>query len=109
MKRVIIIAIAILLVAGLFFVCRAQVRRDRPKEGEVKTALCWACVYSEPSLDSSVWVSLNKGDTFTLTGRASRSDNGKGASYVMWEGISAGGTVGWVKANAFVPTDKYGW
>jgi len=110
MKRVIIIVTALLLVAGLFFLCRAQIRRDQPEEGETKFALCTANIYTEPDLvDSSVWASLKKGDEFTLTGKVSRSDNGKGASYTMWEGVTASGVTGWVKANAFIKTDYHGW
>jgi len=111
MKRIIIVAIAILLMAGLFFICRAQVRRDQPEEGETKFALCTAHVYEDPALTGEVEVlaSLHKGDEFTLTGRRASADNGNGARYPMWEGTTADGTVGWVKANAFTSTDYHGW
>ena len=111
MKRVIIIVTTLLLVAGLFFLCRAQVRRGQPEEGETKFALCTANIYSAPALTGEVKVlaSLKKGDEFTLTGKVSRADNGKGASYSMWEGTTADGTRGWVKANAFLETDSHGW
>ena len=107
MKRIIIIGIVIILFAGIFFTLKANAQR--PHEGDTKVALCVANVYAEPSLDSSSWVHLKKGDTFTLTGAHKNADNGKGASYTMWEGTTADGQVGWVKANAFIETDKYGW
>ena len=105
MKRTILAGFAIILFAGIFFFTRPQ----RPIEGDVKVALCTANVYTEPDLDSSVWASLKKGDTFTLTGRRASADNGKGASYTMWEGVTASGVTGWVKANAFIETDYHGW
>ena len=107
MKRVIIIGVIIILFVGIFFTLKANVQR--PHEGDTKVALCEANIYVEPSLDSSSWSHLKKGDTFTLTGAYKVADNGKGASYSMWEGRAADGTVGWVKANAFIETDKYGW
>ncbi len=107
MKHTITAVIAIFVLAGIFFILKANTQR--PKEGEVKIALCTANIYAESSLDSSVWSSLHKGDEFTLTGAHKTTDNGKGATYAMWEGTTADGTVGWVKANAFIKTDYHGW
>ena len=107
MKRVIIIGVIIILFVGIFFTLKANAQR--PHEGDVKTALCTANIYDEPSLDSSSWTHLKKGDTFTLTGEKKIADNGKGAKYSMVKGTATDGTVGWVKENAFFSTDRYGW
>ena len=106
MKRIITIGVIFVMIAGIFIF---TLNANRPHEGDTKVALCAANIYTEASLDSSVWGSLKEGDTFTLTGAHKVADNGKGARYSLWEGTTADGTIGWVKANAFIPTDKYGW
>ena len=111
MKRTIGAVLTIILVVGLFFLVHSQFLSNQPEEGNTQVALCRANVYSGPALTGEVEVlaSLHKGDEFTLTGRRASAGNGKGASYTMWEGTTASGTIGWVKANAFTETDKYGY
>ena len=107
MKRIIVIAIVFIFVASVFFFV---IHSNQPKEGDVQTSLCKANVYSNASLTGSVEIlsSLSKGDSFTLTGAHKSASNGKGATYTMWEGTTADGTRGWVKANAFISTDYHG-
>ena len=107
MKRIIVIVIVFILMASIFVI---TLNSNRPHENDVQVSLCKAHVYSNPDLtNGEILDTIHEGDTFTLTGKAKTSGNGKGASYSMWEGVTADGTIGWVKANAFTETDKYGY
>ena len=108
MKRIVIIAIILVILASIFVITLSS--NHQPHAGNIEVSLCKANVYSEASLtDAEVLTSLHKGDTFTLTGNHKTVSNGKGAKYSLWEGTVSDGTIGWVKANAFIETDKYGY
>ena len=106
MKRIIVIVIVFILMTSIFVLTLST---NRPHKGDVQVSLCKAHVYAEPDLtNSEILDTLDKDDEFTLTGEFKTSDNGKGARYTLWEGTTADGARGWVKANAFYSTDYHG-